>query len=68
MLADPKAMKHILHSAGYHFPKSVDRAQLNRLTIGNGLATVEGLHSFELFSIATRDRHSSNLIRLFLIL
>jgi hypothetical protein len=37
---------NILHSAGYHYHKSVDGAQLNRLV------TAQGLHSFEKFSIA----------------
>jgi hypothetical protein len=51
MLADPKAMKHILHSAGYHYPKSVERAQLNKVVAGNGIVAAQGLHSFEQFSI-----------------
>jgi hypothetical protein len=53
MLADPKAIKHILHSAGYHYPKAVERAQILNLVSGNGLATVQGLHFFVRFSIAT---------------
>ena len=47
MLADPKAIKHILHSAGYHYPKAAERAQMIKLVTGHGLATVEGLHSLE---------------------
>ncbi|KAH8995444.1 cytochrome P450 [Lactarius akahatsu] len=42
MLADPKASKHILHSAGYHYPKTIDRAQFSRLAAGNGLVAAEG--------------------------
>ncbi|KAN0129562.1 cytochrome P450 [Lactarius tabidus] len=42
MLADPKAIKHILHSAGYHYPKAAERAQILNLVSGNGLATVQG--------------------------
>jgi cytochrome P450 len=42
MLADPKAMKHILHSAGYHYPKSVERAQLNKVVAGNGIVAAQG--------------------------
>ncbi|KAH9012298.1 cytochrome P450 [Lactarius pseudohatsudake] len=39
MLADPKALKHILHSPGYHYPKTIDRAQVSRIV---GLAAAEG--------------------------
>jgi hypothetical protein len=46
MLADPKAIKHVLHSAGYHYPKTVDRAQILKLLIGKGLGAVPGLQSF----------------------
>ncbi|KAH9025548.1 cytochrome P450 [Lactarius hengduanensis] len=42
MVADPKASKHILHSAGYHYPKTIDRAQFIRLLAGNGLVAAEG--------------------------
>ncbi|KAH9066246.1 cytochrome P450 [Lactarius vividus] len=42
MLADPKALKHILHSARYHYPKTIDRAQFSRLATGNGLVAAEG--------------------------
>ncbi|KAH9066249.1 cytochrome P450 [Lactarius vividus] len=42
MLADPKALKHILHSARYHYPKTIDRAQFSRLATGNGLVGAEG--------------------------
>ncbi|KAH8998334.1 cytochrome P450 [Lactarius hatsudake] len=42
MVADPKALKHILHSAGYHYLKTIDRAQFSRLAAGNGLVAAEG--------------------------
>ena len=42
MLADPKAIKHVLHSAGYHFPKAAERAQIGKMVTGNGLASVQG--------------------------
>ncbi|KAH8995443.1 cytochrome P450 [Lactarius akahatsu] len=42
MLADPKALKHVLHSAGYHYPKTIDRAQVSRMTTGNGIVAAEG--------------------------
>jgi len=42
MLADPKAIKHVLHSAGYHYAKTVDRAQVLKLLIGNGIGAVQG--------------------------
>ncbi|KAH9173529.1 cytochrome P450 [Lactarius sanguifluus] len=42
MVADPKASKHILHSAGYHYPKTIDRAQFSRLAAGNGLVAAQG--------------------------
>jgi cytochrome P450 len=43
MLADPKAIKHILHSAGsYHYPKAAERAHILKQVTGNGLVTVEG--------------------------
>ena len=48
-LADPKAIKHVLHSAGYHYPKSAERAQVNKLFAGNGLVASQGLHSFDWF-------------------
>ncbi|KAH9018119.1 cytochrome P450 [Lactarius pseudohatsudake] len=40
MVADPKASKHILHSAGYRYPKTIDRAQFARLAAGNGLRKI----------------------------
>ena len=55
MLADPKAIKHVLHSAGYHYPKSVERTELSRILAGNGVPAAQGLHSFDKFSIATHD-------------
>ncbi|KAH9025550.1 hypothetical protein EDB84DRAFT_1273459, partial [Lactarius hengduanensis] len=42
MVADPKASKHILHSAGYHYPRTIHWAQFARLVSGNGLVAAEG--------------------------
>ncbi|KAH9173543.1 cytochrome P450, partial [Lactarius sanguifluus] len=42
MLADPKALKHVLHSAGYHYSRPIDRAQVSRMAIGNGIVVAEG--------------------------
>ncbi|KAH8998335.1 cytochrome P450 [Lactarius hatsudake] len=42
VLADPKALKHVLHSAGYHYPKTTDRTQVSRMVSGNGLVAAEG--------------------------
>ncbi|KAF8267874.1 cytochrome P450 [Lactarius quietus] len=37
MLADPKAIKYILHSPGYRFHKAIAVTQLNKIVAGNGL-------------------------------
>jgi cytochrome P450 len=42
MLADPKAIKHILHSAGYHYPKTVERAHFIKLISGDGIVSAQG--------------------------
>ena len=42
MLADPKGIKHVLHSAGYHFPKAAERNQILKMLTGNGITTVGG--------------------------
>ncbi|KAN0129576.1 cytochrome P450 [Lactarius tabidus] len=42
MLADPKAIKHILHPAGYHYPKAAERAHILKQVSGNGLVSAEG--------------------------
>ncbi|KAH9989045.1 cytochrome P450 [Russula compacta] len=39
MLADPKAIQHVLHKPGYHYDKAVDRAHFNELVVGKGLAS-----------------------------
>jgi hypothetical protein len=51
MLADPKAIKHILHSAGYHYPKTVERTHLIKLVTGDGIVAAQGMHSLGSFSI-----------------
>ena len=40
MLADPKALQHILQ--GYNYPKRADFRQSIRLVTGTGLVYVEG--------------------------
>jgi len=42
MVADPKAIKHILHSAGYPYLKATDRVQLMKLISGNGIIAAQG--------------------------
>jgi cytochrome P450 len=42
MLADPKAIKHILHSTGYRYPKAVEATHLNKIVAGNGLVASQG--------------------------
>ncbi|THH20553.1 hypothetical protein EW146_g851 [Bondarzewia mesenterica] len=42
MLADPKAIQHILHTSGYHYRKGADARQLLRLICGIGLLWVDG--------------------------
>ena len=43
MVADPKAIKHILHSAGYHYPKAMPEVYLSKIAAGNGIASAQGL-------------------------
>ena len=45
MLADPKAIQHVLHKPGYHYDKAVPRAHFNELVVGKGLVSVCGLCS-----------------------
>jgi cytochrome P450 len=54
MLADPKAIKHILHSAGYHYPKTVERAHFIKLISGDGIVSAQGMHSLGSFSITAQ--------------
>ena len=46
MLADPKAIKHILHSAGYNYPKAMPEVYLSKIVAGNGIASAQGLSAF----------------------
>jgi hypothetical protein len=45
MLADPKAVQHVLHKPGYHYDKAAPRAHFNELVVGKGLVAVCGLCS-----------------------
>ncbi|THH16717.1 hypothetical protein EW146_g3968 [Bondarzewia mesenterica] len=42
MLADPKAIQHILHTSGYHYPKSADARQIIRMITGTSIIWVDG--------------------------
>jgi hypothetical protein len=46
MVADPKAIKHILHSAGYHYPKAMPEVHLSKIGAGNGIVVAQGLLAF----------------------
>jgi hypothetical protein len=45
MVADPKAIKHILHSAGYHYPKAMPEVQFSKIVAGNGIISAQGLYA-----------------------
>jgi len=45
MIADPKAVQHVLHKPGYHYDKAAPRAHFNELVVGKGLVSVCGLCS-----------------------
>ncbi len=44
MLSDPKALKYVLHTSGYQFPKSPDHVHLVAALIGPGVAVAEGMY------------------------
>ncbi|EMD37290.1 hypothetical protein CERSUDRAFT_113940 [Gelatoporia subvermispora B] len=41
-LADAKALQHIFHKSGYHYPKPVESRQLTRQITGEGILHAEG--------------------------
>jgi hypothetical protein len=41
-VSDPKALQHILQSAGYDYPKPFDNRLLSSLGTGFGILTVDG--------------------------
>ncbi|EMD35307.1 hypothetical protein CERSUDRAFT_116112 [Gelatoporia subvermispora B] len=41
-VADPKALQHIFHKSGYHYPKSIEARQITRQLAGEGILYVEG--------------------------
>ena len=43
MLADPKAIKHVLHSTGYRYTKAIESTHLSKIAAGNGLVSAQGL-------------------------
>ncbi|SRR6266404_4601898 len=42
MVADPKALRYILHLSGYNFPKIRDVVKLTEMVVGNGLVCAHG--------------------------
>ncbi|KAH8995128.1 cytochrome P450 [Lactarius hatsudake] len=42
MVADPKALQHILHSSGYNFPKRRDVVKVTEMVAGRGLVCAHG--------------------------
>ncbi|KAH9074981.1 cytochrome P450 [Lactarius deliciosus] len=42
MVADPKALQHILHSSGYNFPKRRDVVKVTEMVAGKGLVCAHG--------------------------
>ncbi|OCH89199.1 PAH-inducible cytochrome P450 monooxygenase PC-PAH 1 [Obba rivulosa] len=42
-VADPKALQHIFHKSGYHYPKSIEARQLTRQLAGEGILFAEGV-------------------------
>ena len=44
MLADPKAIKHILHSTGYRYTKAIESTHMSKIVSGNGLVSAQGLN------------------------
>jgi hypothetical protein len=55
MVVDPKAIKHILHSAGYPYLKSTERVQIMRLVSGNGIITAQGLPPLDYFQLQLQN-------------
>ena len=44
MLADPKALQHVMQTSGYRYPKRADTRAHQRMRVGDGLPWAEGLH------------------------
>ncbi|KAH9928018.1 cytochrome P450 [Epithele typhae] len=44
MTADPKALQHILHKSGYHYPKRVDKNHFLYLLLGPGILVTGEMH------------------------
>ena len=55
MLADPKAIQHVMQGSGYNYLKSAEDRQLLRMVAGDGLAWVHG-NSLFLLSCFTSSR------------
>jgi len=41
-LADPKALQHVLHTSGYHYPKGREATQSIKLIVGEGIIWAHG--------------------------
>ncbi|KAJ3554565.1 hypothetical protein NM688_g3039 [Phlebia brevispora] len=42
MVSDPKALQHIFHKSGYHYPKHVEAHTMSRVITGRGILVAEG--------------------------
>lgn len=42
MVADPLGLQHILHVAGYRYPRAKDNQKAFLLMLGNGILAAEG--------------------------
>ena len=49
-LVDPKALHHILHTSGYHYPKGTEVNQTIKLITGQGVVWAHGPQIFELLA------------------
>ena len=58
MLADPKAVQHVLHKPGYHYDKAAPRAHFNQIVVGKGLVAVTGSYSLRM-AFACRSSEST---------
>jgi hypothetical protein len=48
MVADPKALRYILHTSGYNFPKTPDASHIIRMLTGDGVGSAQGKFNHEL--------------------
>ncbi|TFY79536.1 hypothetical protein EWM64_g4475 [Hericium alpestre] len=43
VVADPKALQHILHTSGYRYPKRADVREVTRILFGTGIVWADGM-------------------------